>query len=517
VTEYDSGGWIDLLLAIKGDNSWTWLVRETGIPERTFRRWRDGEIPQKANIQIIEQLAEQQKINLFRFKRHPRYWDFDRGYDENLTFEPRLRGAIPTPSATLQRVLLGRPIRSPFGMASGPASSTPGRISAAFTTGGADIVFTKTVRSSKVDPHRQPHFYGGHDQVAVTPDEPARLQVFDLAQDSPAPEVFVNHMGAPSEWPDEWKPQFKAARAHAGSGQLFGINVMGTAKDGDGRAALIDDYGCVVEHALEVHPDAIQVNLSCPNTEGCERQVFRDLSMSTAILRRVAEVTSGTKVIVVVKMGYLSREELRAFVEATATYVDAFEGINTIPVIPVSRAQFSTRPLFAENGEAGASGPAIRKYGLRFTYNLRQILDELGLQKKAILASGGVTKPQHVLEYLQNGADVVLACTNYLFNPTFGLDVRAYLEQNSDLLPSISPNSYTSIVDYNWAAATERFPDHVRANEASFRHMFIVHEAILKRVGNSASGANHRVVLPTVDDIYREIRSRLEQAGLFVS
>jgi dihydroorotate dehydrogenase (NAD+) catalytic subunit len=155
----------------------------------------------------------------------------------------------------------------------------------------------------------------------------------------------------------------------------------------------------------------IELNLSCPNGHG--GPLFGlDAGLAetlTAAIRRVTDLP------LVVKLSPEApdiRPIARAIRDAGA---DALSAVNTLPAVIVSEGR--ERPgLGVADGYGGLSGPALKPTALRVVYEVAQAVD------LPIVAIGGVTSLDDVLDYLAVGASAVAVGTALFGDP--GLAVR---------------------------------------------------------------------------------------------
>ncbi|GIL93256.1 hypothetical protein Vretimale_19671 [Volvox reticuliferus] len=72
---------------------------------------------------------------------------------------------------------------------------------------------------------------------------------------------------------------------------------------------------------------------------------------------------------------------------------------------------------------SGVCGDPIRVAGREFVTRARQIIaaDNLRLE---LVGVGGVTQADHVMEYLQAGADIVQTATGFMWRPNLGIDFQ---------------------------------------------------------------------------------------------
>lgn len=167
-----------------------------------------------------------------------------------------------------------------------------------------------------------------------------------------------------------------------------------------------EDYVYVAEHiskAPNVH--ALELNISCPNVKEGGIQFGTDPVTAARLTRRVQEVSS---VPVYVKLSP-NVTNIVQMAQAVAPHCDGLTMINTLVGLQLNSR--TGAPIIA-NTIGGLSGPAIKPVAMRMVYEVRQHLDI------PIIAMGGVTSAQDVIDYISVGADAVAVGTANFQNPT---------------------------------------------------------------------------------------------------
>jgi len=166
---------------------------------------------------------------------------------------------------------------------------------------------------------------------------------------------------------------------------------------------------------------AIELNLSCPNTE-CGGMIFGNDAASLGAITRACR--RATKLPMWVKLSPNVtdiRETARA---AEAEGADAVTLVNTFVgmVVDVERR----RPVLA-NVSGGLSGPAIRPLAVWMTWQVR------GAVKIPIVGMGGIMTARDALEFLLAGATAVQTGTVNFVTPssavTVARDLSAWLSK----------------------------------------------------------------------------------------
>lgn len=180
----------------------------------------------------------------------------------------------------------------------------------------------------------------------------------------------------------------------------------------------VDEYRAAADALADAPLEvvAVEVNLSCPNTEAGRHLFAHDPAMSTAVMRategcgrpRWAKLSPNTEHLVAVAA---------AVGEAGAEAVTLVNTVLGLAIDPV------TRRARLGNGGGGLSGPAIHPVAVRAVYDVHAALPEL-----PIVGAGGVTDGATAAELLVAGASAVQVGTATFARPSAPFDVRADLE-----------------------------------------------------------------------------------------
>ncbi len=169
----------------------------------------------------------------------------------------------------------------------------------------------------------------------------------------------------------------------------------------------IEDYVAVVRR-LDLVPGVagVELNISCPNVGKGGLQFAIDQDAAAAVTRAVRRAT-GLPLIVKLSPNVSDiRPIARAVADAGA---DALSAVNTLSGMAL-RADRSGP--FLGNTYGGLSGPAIKPVALRIVYEIAQVVEI------PIIAIGGVTGIDDVLDYLAAGAVAVQVGTAIFADPT---------------------------------------------------------------------------------------------------
>ncbi len=162
---------------------------------------------------------------------------------------------------------------------------------------------------------------------------------------------------------------------------------------------------------------AVEVNLSCPNTEAGKHLFAHDPQVA-------AEVISATDAVGVPRWAKLSANT-DALVEVARSVADA--GADAVTLINTLLGMVIDTDLGVPAlgaGGGGLSGPAIHPVAVRSVYEVHSALPEL-----AIIGVGGIDSAQGAVEMLMAGASAIQVGTATFRDPAASEKVRLGLEQ----------------------------------------------------------------------------------------
>lgn len=169
----------------------------------------------------------------------------------------------------------------------------------------------------------------------------------------------------------------------------------------------IEDYVGVVRKVDQVPGVAgIELNISCPNVGKGGLQFAIDQDAAAAVTRAVRRATDLPLVVKLSPNVADVRPIATAIADAGA---DALSAVNTLSGMAL-RADRSGP--FLGNTYGGLSGPAIKPVALRIVYEVAQVVDI------PVIAIGGITGLDDVLDYLAAGAVAVQVGTAIFADPT---------------------------------------------------------------------------------------------------
>lgn len=198
-------------------------------------------------------------------------------------------------------------------------------------------------------------------------------------------QIFMNAMGLPNPGAEAFIEEIKIAKDG-------GAPVIASVFGGS-----IEGYATVAETILQAKPDAIELNISCPNAGAHGASFGSDPEVAASVVKAVKNVSGKTPVIAKLTPNVVSISSIARAVEKAGA--DAITAINTLGpgvVIDVENAE----PILS-NVKGGMSGPLIKPIAVRCVYEIYNTV------KVPIIGLGGVSSGLDAVEMLMAGASVV--------------------------------------------------------------------------------------------------------------
>lgn len=164
-------------------------------------------------------------------------------------------------------------------------------------------------------------------------------------------------------------------------------------------AGNIQDFGAIAEAIAELNPDAIEVNISCPNVESEFGKPFAcSRTDAAAVTKLVRDNVGDTPISIKLSPNVESIVDIaKSVVDAGA---DAITAINTVG--PGMRWNIDMRTPILSNTVGGISGPAIFPIAVKSVYDIHA-----ALPNTPIIATGGVNSGRDALEIMMAGGTLV--------------------------------------------------------------------------------------------------------------
>ena len=156
----------------------------------------------------------------------------------------------------------------------------------------------------------------------------------------------------------------------------------------------------------------IELNISCPNVSAGGAAFGMSCASAETVVKAVRAVT---KKPLWVKLTPQSTELNAVALSCIKAGADAISLCNSFQGVAIDIE--TGRPVF-EKIKAGFGGPAVRPIAVRLIYELYQAIQTLPEEKRVpIIAIGGISTWQDVIEFIMVGADAVEVGTNTFANP----------------------------------------------------------------------------------------------------
>ena len=327
-------------------------------------------------------------------------WNYDHAPDPSAADAPPVRG---------QWTFCGLSVGSPLGIAAGPLLN--GRWCLYYAALGFDVVTYKTVRScfraSYPMPNLQPVDCG-----------PLADRETNLAAASKFMGSWAVSFGMPSQSPETWQADIAETRRGLPPHKLLNVSVVGTMRPGWSIEQLANDYAACASGAARSGADSIEFNLSCPNVNTCDGQLYHHPGDSSLVAERVRQAV-GTRPLIA-KIGHFpDARNLGPLLESLAPHIDAVAATNCIAATVVDEQGL---PCF--NGEVrGIAGAAILDASVRQIDAIAGYVARRGLPLRTI-GVGGISTVEDVRRYLNAGAEAVQLATAAMRDPGVGIHIR---------------------------------------------------------------------------------------------
>ncbi|MBT1173496.1 diguanylate cyclase [Bifidobacterium sp. MA2] len=336
---------------------------------------------------------------------------------------PTADGKVPAHVGRHSEAFLGVPVDLAFGIPAGPLLNS--RFTTAAFRMGFDLATYKTVRSRAWGCNPFPNVLAVHPKSvdgSLTPGS-AELDEGVLADTNyEAPISISNSFGVPSQDPDVWQPDMRAAIEAAGPGQLLVPSFQGSRVEGMSEDDYIADHATTARLVKETGAKVMVMNTSCPN-EGHNRLLCHNPQLvgriTEAVKREIGDIP------LMVKLAYISDDaSLELMIRSTVGRgtVQGFSTINTISARLVDANGDQALPG-AGRDRSGVCGNAIRGAGLEMVSRLAALRDKLGLDF-AINGVGGVVTPADYHAYKNAGADSVMSATGAMWNADLAREIK---------------------------------------------------------------------------------------------
>lgn len=160
--------------------------------------------------------------------------------------------------------------------------------------------------------------------------------------------------------------------------------------------ASAEEFALVAKKVAFHKPDAIEANISCPNTKE-HGQIFGTSETASAEVISTVKMEIGS-IPLIAKLSPQAHNIAAIAAACESAGADAICAINTVAGMAIDIE--ARKPVLA-NKFGGISGPAIKPVGIKCVYQIFEAV------KIPILGMGGISNGRDAIEYVQAGASVI--------------------------------------------------------------------------------------------------------------
>ncbi|MGA2974670.1 MAG: dihydroorotate dehydrogenase [Spirochaetia bacterium] len=270
--------------------------------------------------------------------------------------------AVHSGSADLSCRIAGISLRNPLILASGIWGASPSQLERAARS-GAGAVTAKTCTPSPRRGHRNPTAIDwGHG--------------------------LINAMGLPNPGVKEEVGLLREAARRLAA---LGVPLIASIS-----ADTVEAFGAAAAAVADAGPALIEVNISCPNVQAEQGEMFAASAAAAAAVTRC--VKAATRIPCMVKLSPNVPDIASIARAVAAAGADAITAINTMPGMIVDPE--TGAPVLA-NGTGGISGPALKPIALRCVHEIASAVSV------PLIGTGGVLTGVDAVEMISAGATAV--------------------------------------------------------------------------------------------------------------
>ena len=188
----------------------------------------------------------------------------------------------------------------------------------------------------------------------------------------------------------------------------------------------VEEFGLITREVSKIKPNAIELNISCPNVNKIPFSTDKDLSFSV-----VKESRKNTKLPLIVKLSPNVTDivEIAKSVEKAGANI-----INAINTVAGMKINVDTGKAILTNKKGGISGKAIKPVAVKAVYDIYENV------KMPIIGTGGVLNGRDALELIMAGASAVSVGSAIYYK-----DVDVFNEITKEIEEFMLENNYNSI------------------------------------------------------------------------
>ena len=306
-------------------------------------------------------------------------------------------------------------LESPVGIAAGPLPNS--RWIQAYARLGYGLFTYGTVRSQARPALAPPNM------IPCRMGDPAVVETGARRRLGAAEFTWAVSLGHPSPDPELWRADVKRTRERLGEQQMLIVSVAGTPEPGGDAEQLARDYAQCAAWAAEAGADVIEVHLASPAAVGDRAaMVFEQLPLAGYVVQEVRRAVGARPTIA--KLGATqSPRALHDLASRLAPWLDGFSLVSGLQ-----------RKLVKADGTPALPGPGrdvASISGAEVYEHCRVQVHELlawrraGAWDRAVLAVGGLTTVERIVDALATGAGAAMVATGALTDPLLGARFRA--------------------------------------------------------------------------------------------
>jgi len=231
---------------------------------------------------------------------------------------------------------------------------------------------------------------------------------------------ITNSFGMPSKTREFLKEDIPKANASLQEGQVMIVSVVGTVRHSGNKSQdatnFVKDFADTALFAKECGAKIIEANFSCPNVTTGEGSIYQNPTSVFDIADAIMS-SLGHDFPLIIKVGtYKDVESMRrSFIAAVKGKVSGICGINSVSMNVIS-PQTQQPALGPSRLTSGVCGAPIRPAALDFVRKASQLIQQEQLPL-TLMGCGGVTKPEHFDQLLDEGAKISMSATGMMWDP----------------------------------------------------------------------------------------------------
>ncbi len=336
-------------------------------------------------------------------------YDIRRSYQWNYDNAPE-PVSVEVPKVSRPSTFAGLPVASPLGIPAGPLLN--GKWILYYASLGFDVLTYKTVRSGVRECYPLPN-------LVHVPDHDRSDDACDLVASEDATASWAVSFGMPSAAPDAWRSDIEWTRKRLAEDKVMSVSVVGTVQPGWTIDDLADDYARCARWAVESGADAIEANLSCPNVDTCDGQLFQrpddSALVAAAIRREIGDVP------LILKIGHVVDHQLaRSLLAAVSATTTAVAMTNSV----AGRVRAADKRWLFDGKKRGICGLSTFAASLSQIAIFSQLIQSTGSPIR-IIGVGGASTAVQVNQFLDAGAECVHLATAAMLDPAVAIKIKS--------------------------------------------------------------------------------------------